>query len=656
MNRKFKNKKREVAEHKSGFNEFPRLEGRSQNRNRHNYENGDNFEIRRVKFKNTNPNAGRRGNIRKEWLIDRLSDDVDMMISVGHGESSKSSDRGRRYKGGGGGRGPGSELAIRRGPGLMPKNTWFKVTVVRGGKFERNQLLKMLLSYIQPLPLIPYYFRNNTNNNNISFFVGDFSTANSLQKASGKITSTDGQRIIIHVFECKPDIVLKQQDQDKIKNVLAKRYNPTMKALDLSRLYDDMSLKAEEIFVPLSVPAVLMCVVKIIDETIPDLFALDMSDNKMFQFLISTPGDVLQNLKILHLSNNKFAHFNSLQHLKNMNVEELVMKGNPLCSRMRDQTIYAKEARKIFPKLVRLDGIDLPPVITFDAGTPAKLLPAQASFLCSPEGQAVIKPFIQQYFEIYDSDNRAPLIEAYSENAQFSLSCSLPYPSKSEKNLLFSHGNPEDYTQMNRNLCKIKPPHVRKQKLHIGRENVMKCLSCLPKTNHDPSSFTVDLTIFTSQLLMVSLSGVFRERPVQTIPVIRSFSRTFVIVPVNNGFCIINELLFVGIPTLEQAKVAFKSAPVSGPSTPIASPSAVGPVPIVSPVGLSPVVSPVGSPQELDIATKQAMCTALAGVTGMNLLWSEKCLVETNWNYDLGLQAYGELKSRGVIPPEAFIK
>ena len=47
--------------------------------------------------------------------------------------------------------------------------------------------------------------------------------------------------------------------------------------------------------------------------------------------------------------------------------------------------------------------------------------------------EGVILQFIQQYFQIYDSDDREPLGAAYHQDALFSLTCSYPPGNKTPK-------------------------------------------------------------------------------------------------------------------------------------------------------------------------------------------------------------------------------
>lgn len=67
------------------------------------------------------------------------------------------------------------------------------------------------------------------------------------------------------------------------------------------------------------------------------------------------------------------------------------------------------------------DGQDLPPLIGFDLEEGVKLPVPKASFLCDAAGADIVRQFLEQYFIIFDSESRQPLLDAYHEQAMFSL-------------------------------------------------------------------------------------------------------------------------------------------------------------------------------------------------------------------------------------------
>lgn len=247
---------------------------------------------------------------------------------------------------------------------------------------------------------------------------------------------------------------------------------------------------------------------------------------------------------------------------------------------------------------------------------------------------SMARQFLEQYFQLYDSDNREQLISAYHSEAMFSMTSTYP-PGQS------STTTPKlvNYISDSRNLLRVKD-NVRRQKLlYQGKMAVVTGLSKLPKTQHDALSFTVDVTLFTPQVIMMSISGLFLEQGPRTNQPLRSFNRVFVIVPFGAGFCIINEQLFVTNATEEQSKVAFKTS----------APIAVSP-PAPLPVAASPSVALV------DESAKQQLMETFAAQSGMNVAWAKKCLDETGWDIQQATYVFTELNKQGTIPAEAFIK
>jgi hypothetical protein len=103
------------------------------------------------------------------------------------------------------------------------------------------------------------------------------------------------------------------------------------------------------------------------------------------------------------------------------NLEELRLEKNPWTECFNEQDAYTSEVRKIFPKLLKLDDIQLPPPIVFDLEDNIELPKPQGSFLCHPEARDILRAFLEQYFALFDTESRAGLIDAYHENAQYSL-------------------------------------------------------------------------------------------------------------------------------------------------------------------------------------------------------------------------------------------
>lgn len=274
-----------------------------------------------------------------------------------------------------------------------------------------------------------------------------------------------------------------------------------------------------------------------------------------------------------------------------------------------------------------MDGTALPKMITFDdddaASGAASLLPSVPKVTCHPEAEGIVLKFLTQYFALYDGDNREQLMEAYHEDAVMSMSMAYP-PNVS------AHGNAslQKYLYESRNLMRVREDgNKRDRLLRQGRLQIVSFLNDLPKTEHDKNSFTLDITFATERLMSFTVTGVFRERTLRELP-LRHFNRMFVVVPQGTGFCIVNEMLHVTLPTVKAAETAFATA------QPAAAPAAV----------------------QLDANAKNARIQEFSQRTGMNVKFCMECLEPNGYDLDRSYTAFQAAQQEGKIPLEAFEK
>uniref|UniRef100_A0A671S885 Nuclear RNA export factor 1-like n=1 Tax=Sinocyclocheilus anshuiensis TaxID=1608454 RepID=A0A671S885_9TELE len=434
-----------------------------------------------------------------------------------------------------------------------------------GKKYDKEWLLSSLQSVCSmPFHAVHYH----TDGNKAQFYVEDSTTANALFKVSRKITDKEGYKVTVIMNSCPPPTLiytdLKAADLEHLKQCMAKRFDGSQQALDLNNIRVDPDLVSQNIEVTLNRRNSMLAVIKIIEENIPELICLNLSNNRLYRLddLVDIVNKV-PNLKILNLSHNELKTERELDKLKGLKLVELQLEGNPLCGHYKNQADYVSAIRERFPKLLRLDGHDLPPPIVFDLEVaPATLPPCKASYFCSEEIKNIILCFLQQYYSIYDSGDRQPLLDAYHDGAAFSLS--IPFTLQNPSNSL------GEYQKDSRNIRRMKDdPTTRFRLIKHTRLNVVAFLNELPKTQHDIASLIIDAT-----LLAFTVSGVFKE----------------------SDLCIVNDELFVRNATTEEIRRAFV-APAPTPSS--------SPVPTLS-------------------APQQEMLAAFSQKSGMNLEWSQK--------------------------------
>uniref|UniRef100_A0A8C7PDG4 Nuclear RNA export factor 1a n=1 Tax=Oncorhynchus mykiss TaxID=8022 RepID=A0A8C7PDG4_ONCMY len=455
-------------------------------------------------------------------------------------------DRDRRGAGGYRGEGGGGREG---GGGGKDKSSWYKMIIPYGRKYDK----KWLLTALQNLCSVPFT----------------------------PVQVSCWQTVIVLMNPCPPPAILntqlKPEDMEHLKQCMAKRFDGSQRALDLNNIRTDPDLVSQNIRAILSRKTFMDAVVKIIEENIPELVCLNLSNNKLYK--LEDVADLISkapHLKILNLSHNELKSEKELDRLKGLKLVELWLDRNPLCDQFKDQLTYISAIRERFPRLLKLDGHDLPPPIVFEVVSPTTTPPCKV-------WSVFIHRITKRYYSVYDSGNRQPLLDAYHDGASFSLSL----PSSQNPNRC----SLREYHKDSRNIKRLKDPSTRFRLLKHTRLNVVALLNELPKTH---VAFSI---LSSTTLLSFTVSGMFKEVDGKSEDAVRAFSRVFIAVPAGiSGLCIVNDELFVRIATTEEIQHAF---------------AASAPTPSSSPV---PTLT----------APQQEMLSAFSLKSGMNLEWSQK--------------------------------
>ncbi|SPP89292.1 nuclear RNA export factor 1 [Drosophila guanche] len=578
---------------------------------------------------------------------------------------------------------------------LMPNTFgWYQVTIHNGQMYEKDVLLRSLLAALSPHSFSAQFWR--AERDSVFFYVDDFEVAERIQQLGKHATLPDGFRLSPRVRNGIPLVTVDDSLKERMKQVMAKRYNAQTKALDMSRFYADPDIKP--VFCPLFRANVMGVALDIMCDNIPDLEALNLNDNNLVSMEAFRRVDKrLPHLKILYLGDNKLPSLAHLLVFRNLPIVELLLRNNPCRSRYKDSQHFVSEVRRKFPKLAKLDGESLGPVVAFDLAGAGTMPTTQASFLCDNGGADVVRQFLNQYFNIFDMESRQSLLDAYHEHAM--LSITMPNAGHA--------GRLNNFWKFNRNFRRIVNHERDDHRTRLLKNGRLACVATLnewPRTLHERRTFTVDLTIYNPQMIVFTVTGLFKElngeddRPsTSNAYELRHFMRTFVVVPQNSGFCIRNETIFITAATNEQVREFKRSQhqPAPGGATTAAGGGTTGSrmatapasalqnrlgsvgggatatvaiLPEVGSLSLNALSSPTGvsQPQRptafastgsaTDEATKIQMVQAMSSQSQMNLEWSKKCLEETNWDYNHAGFVFEKLFKENKIPPEAFIK
>ncbi|XP_035211854.1 nuclear RNA export factor 1-like isoform X2 [Stegodyphus dumicola] len=517
----------------------------------------------------------------------------------------------------------GKSKHYRDGAAGYEVGSWHKITIPYGKKSGKAFILRSIVSRCK-VPFIPINFQFN--GNAAEFYVEDPDAARHIKDVHRRVITPDGFKMHVLISRCAaPTISIDQETSEAIKTCMSSRYDTMTHTLDLSKFHVDTSLKNLGLYIPLHKTVFFNAVMKIVKEHIPQLETLNLADNKLYSLQpMNILVPVCKQLKTLSLRNNKIRSVAELNHLKGMDILDLVLDGNTLRDEFKDLSTYISAIRDKFPKLIRLDDQDLPAPIGFDLG-PETFPPSKKSFFAAEDVKDLVIQFLDQYYTIYDSGNRTQLLEAYHDQANFSLCLSRHSSPKSNSGTLGS------YISESRNLLRVTNNNERFKLLKQGKLNIVSTLSELPQTMHDPTSFSVDIFHISPGLMSFSVVGVFKEVGADiNNATLKTFSRTFVVVAQGQGFVITNETLFIAHASQEQQAKAFQV-----------------PAPTPSP-------SPAPSTEEKSISEKQLLVLELSKQTGMISEFSTKCLEENDWDYQRALAVFLKFQSEGKIPPEAF--
>ncbi|XP_040184915.1 nuclear RNA export factor 1 isoform X2 [Rana temporaria] len=509
------------------------------------------------------------------------------------------------------------------------RDSWFKITIPYGKKYEKDWLIGLLQSGCS-LPFSPIGY--HLDHSRAHFYVEDAAVAKALRQISRTFSDRENFKITIITQPSPPppqlkDMQMTEEEIAHFKCCMQKRYDGAQQALDMSSVRSDPDLVENKVDIILNRKSCVQSMLQIIEENVPELLSLDLSNNKLYRLEhMSEIHLKAPNLKILNLSRNVLRTDKDLDRIKGLKLEMLWLDGNPLCDSFREQSLYISAMRERFPKLLRLDGHELPPPITFDVETPTTLPPCKGSYLSTDNIKAIVLRFLQQYYAIYDGEDRQGLLNVYHDEA----CCSLSIANVTGQNP--ARSSLGDYFANSRNLKRLREPRdlaLRNKLLKHKRLNVVSFLNELPRTQHDLNSFVVDVTTETNTLLCFVVNGVFKVEGQSNDPV-RAFSRVFIAVPGNEtaGLLLVNDQQFIRNASTDEIRKAF--------ATPAPTPSS-SPVPVVAPV-----------PQDMVLAFSQH--------SGMNLEWSQKCLVDNGWDWEQSVQIFMRLKAEGKIPEIAFIK
>ncbi|CAH2095216.1 unnamed protein product [Euphydryas editha] len=226
-----------------------------------------------------------------------------------------------------------------------------------------------------------------------------------------------------------------------------------------------------------------------------DTRILNLSNNNLSQVPLNIlnffiKGDLIG----VNLSDNNIPSVNELQRISSK-IEKLWVEGNPLCENLYPMS-YIKQIVQKFPRLIELDGIKL--------NEHGIMLPFNKYFLVVPDKKTkiVVGNFVSLYFSHYDSKSRKKIDMFYDVCAQMTISTSFP---DGEESVACGMHSRNILNPVKRELILNHKRHYR------SRAAIVSVLSQLPKSEHDLSTFNIDVMKHDDNCLVLIIDGVFKE-------------------------------------------------------------------------------------------------------------------------------------------------
>lgn len=465
--------------------------------------------------------------------------------------------------------------------------------------------------------------------------------------------------------------------KSKITSILAKRYNPAAKLVDLSRLVDDPDLQAMGIFNTTSTQSKFFpAMMKVWEmqfssstERREAVESVSLAQNQLPNVTaVTAMAQTFPDIKNLDLSNNNFKDSQAIiaWRWKFRNLEFLDLTGNDFSS----QPDFKATMLKWYPKLQTLNNVQVRTAeeVAAQKKTP---IPVQAPYF--HDDSQIGENFIRAFFASYDNDRNDLVNRFYDASSKFSLNINTQAPKVQQTET----AGWDPYIKKSRNLSKITHLAARMTRSYTGTQKISEMWNSLPQTRHPdmaihPDQYLVEchqipgLPDPTGQSftgvggLMLEVHGKFDESVDGKVET-RSFDRTFIIGPGNGpgGIRVLNDIMCAR---------AYGGAEAWSPENQ-AIPQAMAPVPAVAvtpaaPLAPAAVVAPPGFPEgygapapgKPDTQVQQEqLVLQISTRSGMTLQYSEMALSGNGWNLDAAWKNFEELKAQGALPANAFL-
>ncbi|XP_045146512.1 nuclear RNA export factor 1-like [Echinops telfairi] len=256
-----------------------------------------------------------------------------------------------------------------------------------------------------------------------------------------------------------------------------------------------------------------------LEENMPKLLSFTSSNSRRYQLVgLANMGQKDVTMQSRNRLANQMKAEGEMDTVKGLEPGEMSAGRKPLCTSSPHKPSDSALLTSFSPR----DDPVLPPPLFSDIGNDKKSPFCKGSVFGSETLKDLVWKFLTQYYRIYDDGDRQGLLSAYHDNACFSLTTLFHTEDPSRISCGKSSkdsGAVKEFKDIG--LCVLLVKRTKSE--------IVDFLSMLPKTQHDLSSFVVDVGAQMRTTLCFSVRGKFKETEGLCGPPLCAFTRTFLL-------------------------------------------------------------------------------------------------------------------------------
>ncbi|KRX48347.1 Nuclear RNA export factor 1, partial [Trichinella murrelli] len=521
---------------------------------------------------------------------------------------------------------------------------WTRITVRNGKDLSGSEIIAALEDFLKS-PVHPFCI-SNLDNSDVTFYVRKSEEGSAILSASRRATTSSGRKLIIETQSASPPCIeLVDSDKEVLKQVLDSLFCAGTHHLNLGCFSQNTVIRNHREYMPVNRNSVMLAIATLLSEQGGLIHSIDLSNNRLRHLdYLANLVSFTRNVIALDLNENQVDSVDELRKLSGWKLSQLNVKQNPFYKDFKSESEYHRAMLSVFPQLTLLDGVPVvkEETVNFGLDVPTASAaqinwpPALGSFLVNDELKDLLIRFFMEYYSCFDStetSQREKLLHAYTKTSLFSLTAD-------QRTAL------RNLYRDSHNIVRISVwKSFRDRLVKRGHMNIVGHLSsAFPRTQHDPSSFLLDIFFVSGDLIGCCMNGSLKMISEGEPDVFLLFTRSFILRRVTaQGLCIENDMINVRNVSEEELRSytttvqnALNAPPqVNQQIGQITSPSVSNntSVNLGSQVAQSPV----------------AMGELLSRETNLRLEWAMKCLEDNGWQYNDAKNAFLRLLEQGNV-------